>query len=697
MANPFDEFDDVPQPMAAGANPFDEFDAPAGAEAPPWYAHLMAGLGHKLNVGREREAMGVENPLATSVRNAMPLGVGAMLPNSWFEGLNPQTLSGLVKQDKRTRGGVLEQAAHAETAKQDAADAARGIGKSLPASILYGLGESPEAIALPIMRGAPILSGAMQGFEGAASNDRDPVAGTLGGGIGGGLGRLFNMAGNKTFNALRGAWADPEAKATDALAKTMKANLSAGDLSPGGFWSWLENKAKWTPGSGVPAARKEQAQAIGNVAEGISGDLRAPIAARLDAGVSPEELIAGSARARERQARDRVRALFAQVPADVKVETPQFNEAIKKLMGQYKGALSEGNNVAPTEVHDLVNSIVNPKRMELTPGDEALIAGLGGRERLTPRNWQQLQEHSPGIMGRAGGAEIPPEPMTAMQTHWLQSHLGNIARTQEMQGANPHMVGLVHEARSALLGDVDNVDNQTIPEAFRVARDAFKREVAPFDNNPILRKLVSSPNAVDETLFSKVGADRVNTARALMENLTPEGIAALRYGLASRGINRGVNEKLESGLSIPALIRNLDLGVEQGNQRALTELMPPEMQNRISDLTDVAKRARNAGTWSHEPPTGVQNVGLNMIKTGLGAAGLGTGTGSEHMQLGGLAMAALPVVAARLGPMFSRTGIGKNAILAKNTGALDPYIEALLAEAMAGRAKPASLFDQVGQ
>lgn len=670
--------------------------AAAEPASPAWYEHLLAGLRHRGGAIERQGAHAAEHPL----ESLMSLSPPVAMFNKTREALFPaqRNLSDLITGNAPGMGPAETKAAAALKA-QDASDTSGGLGEGVMGSLLYGVGETPEAMLLPAAKlttplRSALASGAMQGGYSALVNDRDPLSAELAGLVGGGLGRGASKLGNKTLNALLGRWGNTEAQATDAAAKKMGVNLSAGDLDPGSIMSWFENKARWLPFTGVSEARRGQAQGIANTAQGIEDDLRAPIAGKLDSGITPEQMVAGSARAREKEARDRVRNLFAQVPGDVQVETPNFVDAIKALHAEYPDALTAGNNVAPQSVRKLVDGIVNPKKMELTPDDEALIEALGGRERLSARNWQQLQQHSPGIMGRAGGAELPPEPMSAMDAHWLQSTLGDVARAQEAQGANQHMTGLVHRARSALLEDLDNVDDQTVPEAFRTARAAFKREVAPFQNNPILRKLTSSPDAVDETLFSKLGPDRVDTARALMENLTPEGIAALRHGAASRAIEKGVNDKWQSGLSVPSLLRNLDLGGEMGNQRALTEILPPEIQSRVTGLGDVVRSARNAGTWSHEPPTGVQNVGLG-IMSGLGAM-LGAGGEPGH----GMAMLAAAMAPSAVGRAVTgagRTELGKRVYMAEGSGKLDPYIEALLAQAMAGHAQPASLFDQLGQ
>jgi hypothetical protein len=650
--------------------------------APPWYAHLLAGFGHRMGSIREQQTR-----LGGQFVDSSPNPDGT-LPN--FS----------ERHAAATRG------AGEALARQDAADKARGLGEGTLGSILYGAGETPEALAAaPLKLGGPLMSavatGGAQGLYSGLANDRDALMSTLLGGAGGVLGHGVGKLGAKAVNAVTGNFgADAEKAATDALAKSNGVTLSAGDLNPGSIMAWLENKSRWLPGTGVVGLRKSQAQGIGGLTQGIKEDLRAPIVTELGS-ATPEEIIGRSAREREKAARTNVKALFDAVP-DAKIQPDEFAPAVKQLMTEFPNALSEATNTAPQSVIKRISAIMNPKKAELTPNDQELIAYFGGADKLNAGGWQRLEAAAPGIRDRMAGASVDatPEPLSAMDAHWLQSQLGDISRTQEAAGQNNYMVSLVDKARHALLRDMDNVDNATVGDAFRTARDAYKRDVAPFENDPILRKLTSRPDAVDETLFQKLGPDRPGTARALLENLTPEGVAALRFGQFSKAANAASNDKLESGLSVPMLLKRLNLGNEMGDQRASTTIFPPELQARIGDVTDIARAARNAGTWSHEPPTGVQNVGLNMgralAKLAAGGAAVGTAT---HDPMLGLALATLPIGFAGGVNAAGRNALFKRLYLAHGESGADPYLQALLAQTLAGKApsNAPSLLDQLGQ
>jgi hypothetical protein len=596
---------------------------------------------------------------------------------------NPAMLAAAVYGNGK---GAAGDAVDARLAAQDAQDAPL----KAAAPVSYGVGASAPLLAAPELAPARALglagrlggvfdmaaNASAQGAGSAALGGDDIAAGAAGGAL---AGPLAAGAGNivaKGLNAAHGA-VDPAVLALQAKAQAAGIPLTIGDLGSNA-WSQVEAFLKHTPLSGMRAVREKQAKGMIGAATDLGTDLTAGAPAQ-----DLEQAVAESAQreyARRAAEQDR---LYAQVPSDAKVTTHETTPALFQLLDQYGDVLDKSG--ASKDTKDLVSKLLQPAQP--TTADLA-IQKFYGKQLDDPNVVAQIEKANPGFADRLSGkAPLEPTELSVGDLHTLRKKLGNVQRAMKQQvnsgTADADALAAVNDVRSAIDNDFDTAGNQVGP-LLKNATAYSRDQIMPYRNNKILADLLDSGEG--QGLLGKV-SQKGNRATAdlVMNNIGPEGQAALQAGLYDKLLGPGVGDHLKAGYSPSRLLNALDIGGMPSQNRAANQVFSPKQLSRISDLRDLTGATRDAAGYAAETAGGAKLLPYYIAKLGnvLGAGAAGAGL------LGGHALVAAPFAAGRMAKAFTTSPRAQRWWYAR--GGQSELLNNLGAES------GASLFDQLSQ
>lgn len=445
----------------------------------------------------------------------------------------------------------------------------------------------PASRALPAAMAGAALAGPLTPREKPSweAMAGDALLGTGAGVAGSVVGGALASGIGRTKNALMGNMADPAYRRRMDIAKEYGVPLSVGDITQSPTWTAIENTVQHIPYTGRKEFLERQAQRLGEVVETAPERIVGPTPAR-----SKEDLgktLEKSIKDRYKVNRDVARNLYDNVSSAVKqagappVPPTTLQSTAKQLKTDYPNIFeSFQDSKAVSRLNDI-------------------IEGTGPQ--------------SSAILGPTGQPLTKPAAIDFDDMRWLDQRLGSMIRQGRRQmlagNMDPEAFNQLTSLQSALRNDItnwsQNIGAPEIAEGVAKANDYFRKNVVPFREDPVTKKVIrgewTDTDKLPAAMFKKDSPTR--TERSL-EFLTPEGVQAGRFHMVNEASRRALGEDLESGYSAAQFLRGSALG-ETG-----PKIYSPDQLSRIDDLRELIRSTRRASSYAADPATGNRLLGL---------------------------------------------------------------------------------------
>lgn len=475
-------------------------------------------------------------------------------------------------------------------------------GMTAPLMLIPGAGASSAATRM----GNALTQGAGAGFVTPTTAGESVMGNTaLGAAAGAGVSGALSGLG-KSFNAVAGRFADPEAAARYAASKASGVPLTAGEMMQSPVLRNAETLLENVPVVGTGGFRKAQAGATLNAAE---------------------QAVNGARPAGVEDAGEAIHASLRRVLGNNKAEARQLYDAVDQA------ALSPGvTAIAPSQTRVAAQQLLKeyPDIFERLPAGtvksklEALIGAT------SPKN--------SAIVGANGQPFAKPAEMTFEEARFLRKQLGNyIDRASKSTGAvGSDEMRQLTVLKASLESDINNWGtnsaNASVRNAYNAANSFYGSKVAPF-KDALINKAAGKDYDTDTIFRTFVKPGRENLAGKLVGNLDAEGHQAVKYGVLKSSFEKAMDDKtgVFSPLKFASGIDNLG----KANNAIFSDIE----RQQLNGLVKVMTAAQRAGQYMENPPTG--NRVAQMLLGGAGIAGPAMGAVSGQSVLAGAGIAKL--------------------------------------------------------
>jgi len=387
----------------------------------------------------------------------------------------------------------------------------------------------------------------------------------------------ISVAGGRVANAIDKNYSPAGQRAMDLNAKAAKegVELTAGDLGnkPAGF---VEKLIQGIPGSGRDAFMQRQAEQTKNMLDRL--------ASKIESNTTPGEDMISALRTNFKVNKESADELFtgvktelAKVPGSEIIPASGFSAQAKAFLKEYPDYLKSSE--VPESVKAALKAAAN--------------------DTLTSLPYQTARDVRTLIGAEAKSA--------AKQGKSFSGSLDQIYK-----GLSDDFRGWAEK-----LSDV----NPSAAEQFGKADSFYKANVLPYKQKEgVLSKIrdVVSPKATEDEL--KLASDNImrslfqpnkeKTAEVAMRLGGPAGEVAAQRELVGRGLDAGIDARLNTGVSPARFVNTLNL-----EDPMVSSVMGrnTDFANQVGDVSNIAQAAKRSVGAYNLPETGVQNKTLGIL------------------------------------------------------------------------------------